>query len=289
MRRLRLVLEYDGTEFHGFQAQPGRPTVQAAAEAKLSRLMGQPVTVVGAGRTDTGVHASGQVVHWEAAGRIPTERIAVAFNSLEPYTVFGRDAAEVGPEFHARYSAVRRAYRYYWWRDDPSPFLRSCVVPATWLTDEAVRRMQVAVPVLVGEHDFTSFCAVGAETPTRVRTVLEAEITAAGPLVSLRIAANGFLHSMVRIIAGTLAEIGQGRRDPETMADILAARDRRAAAETAPPRGLFLTNVAYRDGFESGRAGGHTPVETLAGLASGGATDYHTWRVPQAGTNEGGE
>lgn len=247
------------------------------------------MTVVGAGRTDRGVHASGQVVHWEAAGRIPTERIAVAFNSLAPHSVLGRDAAEVGPEFHARFSAVRRAYRYHWWRDDPSPFLRCYVVPAAWLTDEAVHRMQAAAPALVGEHDFTSFCAVGAETPTRVRTVFEVEIAAAGPLVSLRIAANGFLHSMVRIIAGTLAEIGQGRREPEALAEILAARDRRAAAETAPAKGLFLTNVAYRDGFESGRAGGQTPVETLAGLASGGATDYHTWRVPQAGTDEGGE
>src|SRR5439155_1705888 len=122
-RNLRLVLAYDGTEFHGWQRQPDAPSVQAAVEEKLRRITGEAVSVIAAGRTDAGVHATGQVIQFRTRGRIPTERVAMAMNSLPPYSVVARHAREVGPEFHARFDAVRRTYRYYLLRAGPSPFL----------------------------------------------------------------------------------------------------------------------------------------------------------------------
>jgi tRNA pseudouridine38-40 synthase len=243
MRTLRATLEYDGTEFHGFQVQADLPTVQQAVEAKLARVTGETIRIVGAGRTDAGVHATGQVISFTTEARIPTEKLAIALNSLPPYSVVARDVREVAEGFHARFGATSRSYQYAILRGEPSPFLRryAALVPELRRVD----RMRAALEPLVGRHDFTSFCAAGAEVKNRVRTVTEARLVERGRLVLLEITADGFLQQMVRTIVGTLLEVERGIREPEAMAEILAARDRRQAGSTAPAHGLCFTRATY--------------------------------------------
>jgi tRNA pseudouridine38-40 synthase len=245
-RNIRATLAYDGTDFCGWQRQKGAPTVQEAIEKKLARITGETVSATAAGRTDAGVHATGQVINFRTRGRIPTERVAAALNSLPPYTVVARHPREVPEAFHARYDAVRRTYRYYLLRARSSPFLGRYTCPAAWLDNEGLDRMRAALPALVGEHDFSSF-ATASETENRVRTVYTAALREKGPLVIVTLAANGFLRGMVRAVVGTLLEIAAGKRDVTEMERILAARDRRAAGETAPARGLFLARVEYSE------------------------------------------
>jgi len=244
-RNLRVVLAYDGTDFYGWQRQVGVPTVQAAVEEKLERITGEPVRVIAAGRTDTGVHASGQVVNFRTRGSIPADRVAVAMNSRPPYTVVARRVREVPAAFHARFDAVSRTYRYYLLRAGPSPFLGRYSCPAAQLSEEGLERIRAAASELTGRHDFTSFCAAGSETRTRVRTMRAVGVRTRGPLVALTFTADGFLQGMVRNIVGTLLEIARGKRQVGEFAGILAARDRRAAGESAPPQGLFLTHIEY--------------------------------------------
>lgn len=254
-RNLRVVLAYEGTEFNGWQRQAGVPTVQEAVEEKLERVLGHPVRVTAAGRTDAGVHALGQVVNFHTGSRIPTERLAVALNSLPPYSVVARRPREVAESFHARYDAVRRTYRYYLLRAGASPFLRRYTYRVPELAEEGIARMEAALPGLLGTHDFSSFCVGSAETRNRVRTLERAELRRRGPLVVLTFAANAFLQGMVRNLVGTLLEVAAGKREPDSLPAVLAARDRRAAGETAPPQGLFLASVDY------GRGTGPAPGE----------------------------
>jgi tRNA pseudouridine38-40 synthase len=242
-----LTLAYDGTDFFGWQRQVGLPTVQAAVEGKLGRITGEAVSVTAAGRTDAGVHAAGQVVNFRTRGRIPTERVATAMNSLPPYTIVARRVSDVPVGFNARFDAVSRTYRYYLLRAGPSPFLGRYTCPAPRLTDEGLARIRASLGYLVGEHDFTSFCAAQAETRNRVRTVTRADLRELGPLVILTFTADGFLQGMVRAIVGTLLEIAAGKRNVEELGAILAARDRRTAGEAATPQGLFLAHVGYGD------------------------------------------
>jgi tRNA pseudouridine38-40 synthase len=243
MRTLRAVLEYDGTDFHGFQVQPGLPTIQGAIEAKLARVTGETIRVAAAGRTDTGVHATANCISFVTNASIPTEKIAVALNSLPPYTVAVRAVQEAPPGFHARFSARSRSYRYVILRGPPSPFLRRYTA---WVPElERVDRMRAGLEPLIGQHDFTSFCAAGAEVAHKVRTVLAAKLEEQERLLILRIAADGFLQQMVRTIVGTLLEVERGKREPEEVAEILAARDRRRAGATAPAQGLCFTRASY--------------------------------------------
>jgi tRNA pseudouridine38-40 synthase len=246
---VRLTLAYDGTEFHGFQRQPGVPTIQAAIEAKLQRVTGETITVTGAGRTDAGVHATGQVIHFRTAGSIPTDRLAVALNSLPPFAIVAREPRVVPDAFHARFDASGRAYRYLLLDGEPSPFLRRYTHRVAALGD--LGRLSEAARHLVGRHDFASFCAAGAEVAHTVRHVTEVALRRSGAVVVVEIAADGFLHSMVRIVVGTLLEVAAGRREPEEVRAILAARDRTAAGPTAPARGLFLTRVTYPETGET--------------------------------------
>jgi len=243
MRTIRAVLQYDGTDFHGFQVQPGLPTVQAAVESKLERVLQEPVRIVGAGRTDAGVHATGQVVSFRTGGRIPVEKLAVAMNSMPPYSVVVKRAEEAPDDFHARFHARSRSYQYVLLRGTPSPFLRRYT---TWAPEvRRVDRMEAGLRYLTGRHDFTSFCAAGAEVEQKVRTVLVARWVERGRLLLLRITADGFLQQMVRTIVGTLLEVERGKREPEEIAAILDGQDRRLAGPTAPAHGLCLTRVTY--------------------------------------------
>jgi tRNA pseudouridine38-40 synthase len=231
---------------HGFQFQPNERTVAGELETALSRLFDQPIKITGAGRTDAGVHAVGQVISFAAHDVFPVARLAIALNSALPPDISARDAVRAAPDFSARLSAIERAYSYVVLTGAaPSAVLRRYAHHEYRALDMA--RMRAAALDLAGTHDFISFCGVLPERGGTERTITSIAIESCGPLLVFRLRANGFLHRMVRIAVGTLLEIGSGRRAADAIPAILAARDRRAAGLTAPPNGLFLTAVRYRD------------------------------------------
>lgn len=244
MRNIKVAVEYDGTDYFGFQRQPGKRTIQGKLESALTRILKETVTVKGAGRTDAGVHALGQVVSFRTGGAIPTEKIAVAMNSALPNDIVARDAVEAPDEFHARYSARSRVYRYVILNDEISSALSGRFVwQFPYYLDAA--RIRRAAKELVGVHDFTSFSAAGMETAHRTRELKKLTVRRSGKFVVFELEANAFLHSMARIIVGTLVDIGQGKFEPKEITRILDAKDRRLAGKTAPPGGLALMEVTY--------------------------------------------
>ncbi len=247
---MRAAVEYDGSRFCGFQWQPSVRTVAATIEAELARMLDEPVKLTGAGRTDTGVHASGQVVSFTTARSFPFQRLAIALNSSLPADISVRDVAVVPDGFSARFSARERTYVYAILnRPDRSALLAERAYHVYRPLDLA--RMREAAALLVGEHDFRSFCASVPDNGITVRTVRMLEIERRDAIVRVRIAADGFLHRMVRTIVGTLVECGSGRRDPRAVRSMLDARSRAAAGLTAPPHGLYLAGVRYEDGYDS--------------------------------------
>ncbi len=243
-RNIRLVVQYDGTEYAGFQIQPNRPTIQGALEEALRKVSQEEVRVIGSGRTDAGVHAMGQVVNFRTKASIPVEKVPIALNSVLPKDITVSAADEVPPEFHARYAATGKVYRYRILnREVPSPFLcRYTWHVRSWLSTQRMRR---AGKALLGEHDFSSFCAAGDEAETHVRELRRCDIMRRGETIDITLEANGFLYMMVRNIVGTLVEVGRGHLEPEGTTEILAARDRSQAGPTAPPQGLLLLRVDY--------------------------------------------
>ncbi|WP_347489962.1 tRNA pseudouridine(38-40) synthase TruA [Desulfoscipio sp. XC116] len=247
MRNIKLTIAYDGTNYHGFQEQRGTglATIQETLELCLRKLAGRRVQVTGAGRTDAGVHARGQVINFNAAGwPIPVERIPLAVNGLLPADVVVMDAKEVDEDFHARFSARAKIYRYAVWNNRiPSPFHRlySGFLPVP-LDDEA---MSAACAHLLGRHDFKCFQAAGATVKTTVRTLYRAEVIRKGSLVHFVFKGNGFLYNMVRIMAGTILQAGMNKTSPESIKLMLESRDRAQAGPTMPPRGLCLECVEY--------------------------------------------
>ncbi len=240
----RMTIEYDGTPFSGWQIQPGRPTVQGALEAALATALRRPVAVVGAGRTDAGVHARGQVAHFVADDlRMPVRRLLASLGGLLPDAVAVRDLSEAPDGFHARYDARVRRYRYYVTTGFRA-LDRHWRVPVRPAPD--FERMQAAADLLVGQHDFDSFCRTQSETKNRVCTVYEARwLRESDEDACFDMAGNRFLHGMVRAVVGTLLETGRGQRPVEDMARLLACKDRRAAGSAAPARGLVLEEVRY--------------------------------------------
>jgi tRNA pseudouridine38-40 synthase len=238
-------VEYDGTDFCGFQFQPQARTVAGELERVLARIFGREIKVTAAGRTDAGVHAAGQVVSFDAGGNVPLEKLPIALNASLPPDLTVREAASAGETFSARFDALERYYVYAVLnRRTPSAVLRRFVHHEYRALDDG--RMRAAARELCGKHDFSSFCGVPPENGTMVRTLREVEIERRGELVLFRFAGESFLHRMVRISVGTLLEIGSGRRSA-TIGETLAARDRRAAGLTAPPAGLYLAGVRYAD------------------------------------------
>lgn len=248
MRRLRLVLEYDGTGFHGFQKQPVVRTVQSEIEMRLSAACGHPVETVAAGRTDAGVHALGQVVHFDTVGKIPAGRLGLAVNGAGTEELRVRCVEETDQAFHARFSALSRTYRYYFTLSPPTPTLSRYVAHAARLRPDGLRTMQSALPILVGTHDFAAFCVHG-EGRNTTRTVLHAGLEECGEVIRFTIEADGFLWRMVRGIMGRLFEIGRGKRDPDSLRIELKRAERAASALSAPANGLFLAGVRYEDGY----------------------------------------
>lgn len=246
-RRWRLVLEYDGAGFAGWQLQPDAPTVQGAVEAALEGLLGHPARLYAAGRTDTGVHAAMQVAVFDSAARRDARAIRDGLNARLPASVACVAADEVAPDFDPRRHPHRKTYRYTWLcRASRSPLRAG----RAWHVRQglAVPPMAAAVGAVVGTHDFSSFRASGCTADHPVRTVREATVRAVGDEVWLEIHGTGFLRHMVRILAGSLHEIGRGRRPPEWLGEVLRARDRTRAGQTAPAEGLLLERIEYLDG-----------------------------------------
>ncbi len=239
-----MLVHYDGSDFSGWQRQPGTRTVQADFEGALGKIMGEEVSVLAAGRTDAGVHALGQVVSFRTRGSVPTERLPFALNANLPGDVQVLTAREVPDEFHATRSALDKTYVYAIWnRPLAGPWLgRYALVESTRLR---VEKMQQAAKYLEGEHDFAAFCARGSAAKTTVRTVKEARITEARGLVTLRVTANGFLYNMVRIMAGTLLAVGKDTLEVTRVEQALREGRREILGATAPPHGLWLASVNY--------------------------------------------
>ena len=244
MRNVKVVGEYDGTDFFGFQYQPNVPTIQAELERVLAEIVKAKVVVYGSGRTDAGVHASGQAINFRTAGSVPIEKLCVAMNSLLPASIVAVVASEESDEFHARYSAKSRLYRYDILNTEtPSALVgRYCWHVKQPLDVEAMRD---AASCLLGVHDFSSFASAGEENGNRVRELIGLEVRREGEHVIIEARANAFLRSMVRAIVGTLVEVGLGKRPGSETVEILEAKDRKLAGRTAPAHGLCLVEVEY--------------------------------------------
>lgn len=244
-RRIRLVVEYEGTDFAGWQRQPNAPTVQAALEEAVRRMTGEAVTVSGAGRTDAGVHALGQVASFQTGNaRITADRFLRGLNALLPPSIGVMAADEVPLDFDPRRHARGKLYRYRIWNAVArSPHERRTSWHVRAPLDAA--RMAEAAPALVGEHDFAAFRAADCERETTVRRVTRLEVRRDGPLIVVEIEATAFLKNMVRVIVGSLYEVGRGAEPVEWLARVRDGLDRTQAGPTAPPEGLFLVRVDY--------------------------------------------
>ena len=247
---IKVVLEYDGTGFSGWQQQVARRTVEGELKRALVELTGERITVYGAGRTDAGAHAQGQVVNFRLPDRsIPIRRLVAALNAKLPADVSALRATVVPDGFHARYAAIARRYRYRFLDRAARPALeRDRCWHLRGPIDE--RAMDEAAKALVGRHDWTSFCSASEPPEARTRTMRAAAVVRWGEFVELELEAEGFLRGLARGIAGALVEVGSGRRRPEWLGEVLASRDRKRTAadlvRTAPARGLTLMEVIYQ-------------------------------------------
>lgn len=239
LRRILLTVAYDGTNYHGWQIQPTSITIESVLNEVLSALFKEDIKVIGASRTDAGVHANGNLAVFDTRARIPAEKIPYALNQRLPEDIRIQESVEVALDFHPRKCDTLKTYEYRILNtkfQNPNKRLNTywTYVPL----DEV--KMQEAANYLVGEHDFTSFCSINAQSETRVRTIVDLQVDRVQDEIIIRVTGNGFLYNMVRIIAGTLMEVGRGHYAPERVAEILEAKNRELAGPTAPPQGLTL-------------------------------------------------
>ena len=245
MKRIKLTIAYDGTNYCGWQIQPNGITIEEVINKTLQKLTGEPILVIGASRTDSGVHAMGNVAVFDTETSIPPERIAMALNQRLPEDIVIVKSEEVALDFHPRYCDCSKTYEYH--------IINTRIpVPTKRLTNYFVSynlnldHMREAASYLVGEHDFVSFCNVRTDVENTVRTITALDIIENGNEITIRITGNGFLYNMVRIIVGTLIRVGRGFYTPEKVKEILEAKDRKAAGVTAPAHGLMLMNIEYK-------------------------------------------
>jgi tRNA pseudouridine38-40 synthase len=244
-RNIRLILEYDGSRYHGWQRQKGEPTIQGIIEDRLQMMVQEPVTLIALGRTDAGVHALHQVCNFITRSEVDPESIKRGLNSLLPDDICIREAEYVPHDFHSRYSAKSKTYEYRILNQaQPNIFLRLY----TWHIREGLdlEEMGKCVSLLRGKHDFSAFRSSGSGNINPVRDMIRAELKVHEKgTIHVVFEANGFLRHMVRNIVGTIVEVGQGRRDFDQFAEIFRSKDRRMAGIKAPPQGLFLTMARY--------------------------------------------
>lgn len=247
MTRYKAIIAYDGTHFNGFQKQPNGRTVQEEMEKTLKKMAnGKEITVFGSGRTDAGVHAMGQVIHFDYPEERPLERMRFALDTQSSEDIAVKAVEIVSDDFHARYLVKEKTYQFRVDIGKPrSPFRRHYASYFPYPLD--LSKIQRALPDLIGTHDFTSFCAFGSSIEDKVRTIYEAkmEVNEAGDELLFTFRGNGFLYKMIRILVGTLLKIGNGRLSEDSIPEIIAKKDRNAAGPTAHPEGLYLYEVVY--------------------------------------------
>ena len=260
-RCLVLWIEYKGTNFHGWQTQPGQRTVQREIEGALAKMCGEPVRIIGSGRTDAGVHAWGQVAHFHTRSRIEPYKVRIGLNTMMCRDVSIFDCREAPDGFHAQFDAVRKTYRYRILnRRSPSAIRH----PYVWHVRKRLdlEAMRGAAEILEGEHDFASFCREKGRPEDTVRRLERLSVERAGDEVVIEATAGGFLRHMVRNLVGVLVEVGRGEREADSVGEVLAGKDRSLAGVNAPPQGLALVSVDYGDRLPPESAPG--PEETDA-------------------------
>lgn len=244
--RVKMVVAYDGTAYHGWQIQPNGISIQQVLNETLSELLGEEITVTGASRTDAGVHSLGNVCVFDTTTRMPAEKISYALNQRLPEDIVVQESCEVDESFHPRFSKSRKTYEY-------RILNRKMRMPTRRLDtyffhyDLNLEAMQKAASYVVGVHDFKSFCSANSQSETTVREIYSCTVEKDGDIITIRVTGNGFLYNMVRILAGTLIQIGDGRKSPEDMIKILEACDRGAAGPTAPACGLTMIGLEYEE------------------------------------------
>ena len=249
MKRVMLTVAYDGTNYCGWQLQPNGITIEEVLNRELSSLLGEEIRVIGASRTDSGVHALGNAAVFDTETRIPAEKLSFAMNTRLPEDIRIVGSREVPADFHPRHCDSEKTYEYRIWNDTfANPTVRLYTKFCYYRLD--IERMRKAAGYLVGTHDFASFCSAGSQATTTVRTITGITVDRAPEeprMVRIRVLGTGFLYNMVRIISGTLMEIGMGLREPEDMKRILEACDRSQAGTTAEPQGLTLMGIVFLD------------------------------------------
>jgi tRNA pseudouridine38-40 synthase len=247
MPRYKAIIAYDGTNFNGFQSQPDGRTVQGEVEKTLRKMNnGKTITIFGSGRTDAGVHASGQVIHFDYPQTRDLEKMRFALDTQTPEDIAVKQVEIVSDEFHARYHVVEKTYQFKVDIGKPrSPFRRFYASYFPYPID--IEKIERALPDLLGTHDFTSFCASGTEIEDKVRTIHEAALAVneAGDELTFTFRGDGFLYKMIRILVGTLLKIGNGRLAEDSLPEIIQKKDRNLAGPTAHPEGLYLVEVKY--------------------------------------------
>ena len=242
--QVKLVVAYEGTNYCGWQIQPNGITIEQVLNETLSSLLGEEITVTGASRTDAGVHSLGNVAVFETHTKMPAEKISFALNQRLPEDSVVQESCQVPEDFHPRFSKSRKTYEYRILNCRfRQPLERRTSYFYHYPLD--VSAMQKAAAYLVGEHDFTSFASVHAQTNTYVRMIYALDVVREGDMIRIRVQGNGFLYNMVRIIAGTLIQVGAGIKKPEDMESILAGKDRELAGPTAPAHGLTMIGLEY--------------------------------------------
>ena len=245
MKRIRLLVSYDGTDYCGWQIQPNGITIEEVLNKKLKKLTGEDIHIIGASRTDPGVHALGNVSVFDTDSPIPPERMAYALNQKLPADIVIVKSEEVPPDWHPRYQEqISKTYEYHIYNAQiPDPLKRRYSTFVSFPLD--VGKMQDGAAYLEGEHDFASFCNIRTNAENTVRRIDRIEIEKEDRDITIRVTGNGFLYNMVRIIAGTLIRVGRGFYTPEKVKEILEAEERTEAGVTAPPEGLTLVKIEY--------------------------------------------
>ena len=245
MRNIKLVIEYDGKEFNGWQKQPNKLNIQGEIERAIKQITGEEVDLTASGRTDAGVHALGQVANFKTNSNIPIEKIPIALNSNLKKSIVIKSAEEVEEKFHSRLNCKRKTYRYIINNSRyGTAIYRNLETHIPMKLD--IQKMQEAVKYFEGEHDFKAFKASGTSSKSSVRTIYKAEVIDAGnERIYIELTGSGFLYNMVRIISGTLVEVGLGKIEPSEIQTIIKSQKRENAGKTLPPQGLYLVNVEY--------------------------------------------
>lgn len=244
MRNIKLIIEYDGKKFGGWQKQPTKLNIQGEIEQAIKEITGEDVELIASGRTDSGVHSLGQVANFKTNSNIEIEKVAIAINSKLKKSIVIKKAEEVSEDFHARYSCKGKKYRYIINNSQQGTAIYrdlECHIPQKL----DVEKMRKAIKYFEGEHDFKSFKASGTSSKNTIRTIYKAEIKQEGERIIIELTGSGFMYNMVRIIAGTIVDVGLGRINPEKIPRIINLKDRNKAGKTLPAHGLYLVEVYY--------------------------------------------